>query len=88
MTDTTYNVMNPDKGVPAKAWTKGVPVESIDAVMEAQKDLVDVVHTLRQVVWGRDEGRARADSPFSFSKRLLNLFHKRFLAEHFYSRRG
>ena len=27
MTDTTYNVMMPDKGVPIKAWTKGVPVE-------------------------------------------------------------
>jgi len=24
--------------------------KSIDAVMEAQKDLVDIVHTLRQVV--------------------------------------
>ena len=27
MTDTTYNVMKPDKGVPIKAWTKGVPLE-------------------------------------------------------------
>src|SRR4030081_2729307 len=27
MTDTTYNVMMPDKGVPIKAWTKGVPLE-------------------------------------------------------------
>jgi hypothetical protein len=26
------------------------PMASIDAVMEAQRDLVDVVHTLRQVV--------------------------------------
>jgi hypothetical protein len=27
MTDATYNVMMPDKGVPIKAWTKGVPLE-------------------------------------------------------------
>ena len=27
MTDNTYNVIKPDKGVPIKAWTKGVPVE-------------------------------------------------------------
>jgi len=27
MTETTYNVMKPDKGVPIKAWTKGVPLE-------------------------------------------------------------
>ena len=27
MTDTTYNVMKPDNGVPIKAWTKGVPLE-------------------------------------------------------------
>lgn len=37
MTDATYNVMKPDKGVPIKAWTKGVPVE--DA---AQKQLLNV----------------------------------------------
>ena len=27
MTDTTYNVIMPDKGVPIKTWTKGVPLE-------------------------------------------------------------
>jgi tRNA-splicing ligase RtcB (3'-phosphate/5'-hydroxy nucleic acid ligase) len=27
MTDTTYNVIKPDNGVPIKAWTKGVPLE-------------------------------------------------------------
>ena len=27
MTETTYNVMMPDKGVPIKAWTKGVQLE-------------------------------------------------------------
>src|SRR6266511_2833147 len=27
MTETTYNVLKPDKGVPIKAWTKGVPLE-------------------------------------------------------------
>jgi len=27
MTDATYNVMMLDKGVPIKAWTKGVPLE-------------------------------------------------------------
>ena len=27
MTDATYNVMMPGKGVPIKAWTKGVPLE-------------------------------------------------------------
>src|SRR5258708_15975979 len=37
MTDSTYNVMKPDKGVPIKAWTKGVPVEEA-----AQKQLLNV----------------------------------------------
>jgi tRNA-splicing ligase RtcB len=27
MTETTYNVMKPDKGAPIKAWTKGVLLE-------------------------------------------------------------
>src|SRR5437899_4617101 len=27
MTETTYNVLKPDTGVPIKAWTKGVPLE-------------------------------------------------------------
>ena len=27
MTETTYNVLKPDNGVPIKAWTKGVPLE-------------------------------------------------------------
>jgi hypothetical protein len=27
MTDSTYNVLKPDNGVPIKAWTKGVPLE-------------------------------------------------------------
>ena len=37
MTDSTYSVMKPDKGVPIKAWTKGVPVEEA-----AQKQLMSV----------------------------------------------
>ena len=37
MTDSTYNVMKPEKGVPIKAWTKGVPVEEA-----AQKQLMNV----------------------------------------------
>jgi len=31
------------------AWQK-IPCKEVDAVMEAQKDLVEVVHTLEQVV--------------------------------------
>ena len=27
MTEQTYNVILPEKGVPIKAWTKGVPLE-------------------------------------------------------------
>jgi len=27
MTESTYNVIRPDTGVPVKAWTKGVPLE-------------------------------------------------------------
>jgi hypothetical protein len=27
MTDATHNVKKPDKGVPIKAWMKGVPLE-------------------------------------------------------------
>ena len=37
MTDSTCNVLKPDKGVPIKAWTKGVPVEEA-----AQKQLLNV----------------------------------------------
>ena len=37
MTENPYNVMKPDKGVPIKAWTKGVPVEEA-----AQKQLMNV----------------------------------------------
>jgi tRNA-splicing ligase RtcB (3'-phosphate/5'-hydroxy nucleic acid ligase) len=37
MTDTTYNVIKPEKGVPIKAWTRGVPVEEA-----AQKQLLNV----------------------------------------------
>lgn len=39
-----YNFID-TKGAGIKAWTNGVPVE--DAVMAAQKDLVEVVHTLK-----------------------------------------
>src|SRR6202522_655369 len=37
MSETTYNVIAPEHGVPVKAWTKGVPLE--DA---AQKQLLNV----------------------------------------------
>jgi tRNA-splicing ligase RtcB (3'-phosphate/5'-hydroxy nucleic acid ligase) len=37
MTDNTYNVIKPEKGVPIKAWTRGVPVEEA-----AQKQLMNV----------------------------------------------
>jgi tRNA-splicing ligase RtcB len=37
MSDTTYNVINPEKGVPIKAWTKGVALED-----EAREQLVNV----------------------------------------------
>jgi tRNA-splicing ligase RtcB len=42
MTDTTYNVMKPDKGAPIKAWTKGVPLE--DA---ARQQLLNVAQFCR-----------------------------------------
>jgi tRNA-splicing ligase RtcB len=37
MSDTAYNVINPENGVPIKAWTKGVPLEK-----EAEKQLCNV----------------------------------------------
>jgi tRNA-splicing ligase RtcB (3'-phosphate/5'-hydroxy nucleic acid ligase) len=37
MSDSTYNVIAPDEGVPIKAWTKGVPLED-----EARKQLLNV----------------------------------------------
>lgn len=59
-----YEVITQDQAVPVKTWTKAVECrkgenvidetpaayKDIDAVMDAQRDLVDVVHTLRQVV--------------------------------------
>ncbi len=46
MADQTYNVILPDKGVPIKAWTKGVPLE--DA---AQKKLPNVASLLVLFKW-------------------------------------
>lgn len=37
MSESTYNLIVPDKGVPIKAWTKGVPLEE-----QAQKQLLNV----------------------------------------------
>ena len=42
MTDTTYNVMKPDKGVPIKAWTKGVPLEDAARQQLAERRAVAV----------------------------------------------
>ncbi len=39
MTKYNYNVLKPDKGVPIKAWTKGVPLEK-----EAEQQLMNVAH--------------------------------------------
>ena len=55
MTDTTYNVMKPDKGVPIKAWTKGVQLE--DA---ARQQLLNVAQLpvgagVGAVVWGASD---------------------------------
>ena len=36
MSETTYNVIAPESGVPVKAWTKGVPLE--DAARDATID--------------------------------------------------
>jgi tRNA-splicing ligase RtcB len=41
MTEQTYNVILPEKGVPIKAWTRGVPLE--DA---AEKQLRNVAALL------------------------------------------
>ena len=37
MSETGYYVITPEKGVPIKAWTKGVPLE-----VEARKQLLKV----------------------------------------------
>lgn len=49
MTEQPYNIHTSPKGALVKMWTKGA-YKDIDAVMEAQKDLVSIVHTLKQVV--------------------------------------
>lgn len=59
--ETNYKLEQPVGGVPIKMWTRGVPVideipmayKDIDAVVEAQKDLVEVVYTLKQVACGK-----------------------------------
>jgi hypothetical protein len=53
MTDHTYNVIKPTNDAPIKAWTKGVPLE----------DLVDVVHTLRQVVCVKGRRKMQISTP-------------------------
>src|SRR5580698_4114353 len=56
MTDATYNVMLPDKGVPIKAWTKGVPLE--DAACQQLLNVVQLpfiykwVAAMPDVHWG------------------------------------
>jgi tRNA-splicing ligase RtcB len=37
MTKHNYTILKPDKGVPVKAWTQGVPLEK-----EAEKQLMNV----------------------------------------------
>jgi tRNA-splicing ligase RtcB len=51
MTESSYNVIKPETGVPIKAWTRGVPLENAarNQLLNVAQ-LVDVVHTLRQVV--------------------------------------
>ena len=56
MTDATYNVMKPEKGVPIKAWTKGVPLE--DAAREQLLNVAQLpfiykwVAAMPDVHWG------------------------------------
>ena len=49
MTDTTYKMMKPDKDVPIKAWTKGVPLE--DA---ARQPLLNVAQRNQEIYHGFD----------------------------------
>ena len=63
MTDTTYNVMKPDKGVPIKAWTKGVPLE--DAARQQLLNVAQLpfiykwVAAMPDVHWGIGKHRFR-----------------------------
>src|SRR5260370_3208621 len=58
MTDATYNVIKPDKGVPIKAWTKGVPLE--DAARQQLLNVAQLpfmykwVAAMPDVHWGID----------------------------------
>lgn len=66
MSETTYNLIAPDHGVPVKAWTKGVPLE--DA---ARKQLLNAVQlpfifkwiaAMPDVHWGNRCDRRQCDS--------------------------
>jgi tRNA-splicing ligase RtcB (3'-phosphate/5'-hydroxy nucleic acid ligase) len=48
MTEKTYNVINPEKGVPIKAWTKGVPVE--DAAEKQLRNVARLPFVFKWVV--------------------------------------
>ena len=43
MSETTYNVILPEKGVPIKAWTKGVALED-----QARQQLVNVAQPMQE----------------------------------------
>jgi len=49
MSDEQYEVMDVADGRPIKCWTPGA-YKDIDAVMAAQRDLVEIVATLKQVL--------------------------------------
>ena len=54
MSETTYNVITPENGVPVKAWTKGVPLEDAARKQTPQCRAAPV----RLQVDRRDAGRA------------------------------
>ena len=49
--DRNYDVIDTG-GAPVKAWTRGVPFEdeAKEQLRNTARDLVEIVHTLRQVV--------------------------------------
>src|SRR5205085_4731595 len=73
MTDTTYNVLKPDNGVPIKAWTKGVPLE--DAARQQLLNVAQLpfiykwVAAMPDVHWGiwRNCGQRDSDSRRDYS---------------------
>ena len=61
MSETTYNLIKPEKGAPVKAWTKGVPLEQ-----EARQQLLNAAQLpfIFNFFWSIWKGEKVTENPW------------------------